>query len=67
MNELTYMLAILVNKEVLTPLEARKIQKASTEGVISSNLPEMMAKVAKALKQPEDTLEKISAKDFLNL
>lgn len=67
MNELTYVLAILVHKEVLTPLEARKVQKAAVEAVITSNLTEMVTKVDKALRQPDDGLEKISAKDFLNL
>lgn len=65
MNELTYYLAILVQKKVLTPLEAKKLQGAAKEAVISSSLPEMMAKVDRALKVKDDMIEKVDARDFL--
>lgn len=67
MNELTYILAILVRSNMLTVVEARQLQKAFAEGTVTSNLGEMITKVDKALHVESSDLEKISAKDFLNL
>lgn len=68
MNELTFTLAILVAKELLTPAEAKAIQKASQESVITSNLGEMIAKVNKAL-QPKDAgeVKTIDAREVMGL
>lgn len=64
MNELTYILAVLVKKDVLSVHEAGAIQKAAKESVISTNLGEMIAKVDKALtKKPG--IEKVDARDII--
>ena len=65
MNELTYILAVLVRSNVLTVVEARQIQKASVEGTVSSNLGEMITKVDKALHEDKDTITKVNARDVL--
>lgn len=65
MNELTYILAILVRKDVLSVQEARQIQKASNEAVTSSNLGEMIAKVDRALKTKTPEIEKLDARDII--
>lgn len=65
MNELTYILAVLVRSNVLTVVEARQLQKASVEGTVSSNLGEMITKVDKALHKEEDALTKLNARDIL--
>lgn len=69
MNELTFILAVLVTKEVLTITEAAAIHKASKESIISSNLGEMIAKVTKALEPSPDTgaIEKVDARSIIGL
>lgn len=65
MNELTYMLAILVCKDVLSVDEAKSIQKASNEAVISSNLGEMITKVNSALRKKTIEVKKLDARDII--
>ncbi len=64
MPELTFMLAILVNKDILSVQEARKLKIALSEHITSSNLGEMITKVSKALEDKESEVEKIDAEQF---
>lgn len=64
-NDLTYLLAILVVKEVLTLSEAKVLQVESRKSVTTSSLAEMITKVTKALDSPEDAIKKIDAAQFL--
>ncbi len=65
MNELTFLIAVLVRKDVLTVVEASALLKASKEGVINGNVGEMVAKVDRALKRKTDDVEKVDAKEFM--
>ncbi len=64
MPELTFILAILVNKDILSVQEARKLKVALSEQITSSNLGEMITKVSKALEDKESEVEKIDAEQF---
>lgn len=66
MNELTFLIAVLVRKDILSADEARSLIKTSKEGVINGNLGDMIAKVDVALKPKPLGIEKIDAKKFLN-
>jgi hypothetical protein len=61
MNEVTFVLAILVDKDILTLQEAAKLKKSLTQSTINSNLKNMIEKVDKALAIKEDEIETISA------
>lgn len=65
MNEITFILAVLVNKDVITLQEAVKLKKSLTQNVISSNLKDMIEKVSKALEIKESDVETIDAQDIL--
>lgn len=65
MNELTFLIAILVRKDVLSVDEARSLIKSSKEGVLNGNLGEMIAKVDAALKPKDMTIQKLDAKEFM--
>ena len=64
MPELTFMLAVLVSKDILTVQEARKLKIALSEHITSSNLGEMITKVSKALEDKESEITKIDAEQF---
>lgn len=61
MNELTFVLAILIYQGILTKEEARKLLKAHSEGVINADLKQMVTKVEKALTSTEESLKKVDA------
>lgn len=63
--ELTYILAILVKKDVLSVQEASALKKASGEGTITTNLGEMITKVDKALRKKTSDVEKLDARDII--
>jgi len=65
MNNETFILAVLVNKEIVTVAEAKRLQKSLRESVTNSDLPQMLDKVNNALNV-EDTnkVTKIDAKDL---
>lgn len=65
MNEVTFMLAILVNKDILSLQEAVSLKKSLSQGIISSNLKDMIEKVDKAVKIKESEFETIHAQDIL--
>lgn len=65
MNEVIFMLAILVNKKVLSLQEAVNIKKSLSQGIISSNLKDMVNKVDEAMQIIETDFEKIHAEDIL--
>lgn len=65
-NDLTYLLAVLVNKEVITLNEAKALQVESRKSVTNSSMGEMIAKVNKALTKADDPIKKIDASQFLN-
>lgn len=68
MNELTYTLAILVNKGVLQLDEAKKLLKSSKESVTNGDLKQMIAKVEKSLAiDTTNELESIDAKQLMGL
>jgi hypothetical protein len=66
MNEFTFTLAILVRKDIITLLEAKALQKARNEGVLSSNLGEMITKVDSALAKKVGELETVDASKLFN-
>lgn len=66
MNEATYLLAVLVIKGIVTKKEALLLKRSMTEGVINSDLNQMLAKVEKALVPLEKPLETIDAKTLIN-
>lgn len=65
MNEVTFMLAILVNKDILSLQEAVSLKKSLSQGIISSNLKDMIEKVDKATEIKESEFETIHAQDIL--
>jgi hypothetical protein len=68
MNQLTFILAILVFKDVLSVNEAKSIKKAASQGTFTANLSEMISKVSDAVTKDEheaSNLNKINAKDLL--
>lgn len=64
--ELTFVVAILVRKDILSVEEAHQLLKASREATLNANLGEMIAKVDKALTKKKQSIEKIDAKEFMN-
>jgi hypothetical protein len=64
MNELTYLLAVLINKDILSVDEAKKLQNECRKGIVNSNIGEMVSKVERALKDKSEGLKKVSATDF---
>jgi hypothetical protein len=40
MNEITFVLAVLVNKEIITKQEAQKLHKSMTQNILNSNIGE---------------------------
>ena len=67
MQDITFTLAILVSKEILTVVEAKAILKESQHSILSANLGEMIAKVSKALEVDEvtSTIEKVDARSII--
>lgn len=65
MNEVTYFLAILVKKDILSMEEAYKLRKALRESVTNDNLKEMIEKVDKALEPKVDEIETLDASKVL--
>lgn len=65
MNELTFILAILIKQNVLTVQEAKALQKSSRENVTNASLSDMVTKVENALEVKEDQIKKIDATDLL--
>lgn len=66
MNQFTYVLALLVRKDIITVSEAAALIKSSQEGVLNSNLGEMITKVDKALKKKPSDIEKVDASTIFN-
>lgn len=64
MPELTYIVAILIRKDILSIEEGRRLIQSSKEGTMNGNLGEMITKADKALHKPK-TVDKISAKELL--
>ena len=65
MNEVTFLLAVLIEKEILTVSEAKSLQKSLKESVTNANLGEMITKVDNALSDKDETVKKIDAKTIL--
>jgi hypothetical protein len=65
MNEITFVLAVLVNKEVITKQEAQKLHKSMTQNILNSNINEMISKVERALSVNEISLQTIDANDII--
>ncbi len=66
MSEVTFLLAVLVNKEILTLQEALALKKSLTQSITNANLSEMITKVSKALEIKEDTIKTVDASKVLN-
>lgn len=66
MNEITFTLALLVHKEIITKAEARTLQRSLSQGIVNSNLTEMIAKVEKAFVKDELEIERVDAKTLLD-
>lgn len=65
MNEVTFLLAILIKKEIITEHEAIVLKRSLSENIINGDLHQMIAKVEKAFIKPTKDLETIDAKDLL--
>ena len=65
MNEITFVLAVLVNKEIITKQEAQKLHKSMTQNILNSNINEMIAKVEHALSVSEISIQTIDANDII--
>lgn len=66
MNNETFILAVLVAKEVITKDEAKRLQKSLRESITNADLTQMLDKVSKALENHNSSdIEKIDAKDFI--
>ena len=66
MNNETFILAVLVFKEIITLDEAKRLQKSLRESITNANLGQMLEKVVKALDDTDTSnVEKIDAKDFI--
>lgn len=66
MNNETFILAVLVFKEIITLDEAKRLQKSLRESITNANLGQMLEKVVKALEDTTTSdVEKIDAKDFI--
>lgn len=65
MNEITFVLAVLVNKEIITKQEAQRLHKSMTQNILNSNINEMIAKVERALSVNEISLQTIDANDII--
>ena len=65
MNDLVFILAVLVYKKVITKKEANTIKKSLSEGVINGDLSQMIDKITKAFEDKAQDIETISAKDIL--
>ena len=66
MNEVVFLLAILVHKEVITKREALVLQRSLSENIINGDLNQMITKVEKAFVTKEKELKTIDAKDLLS-
>lgn len=69
MNEAVFVLAVLLEKGVITPAEAVALRKVATTQTLNNSLPAMLEKVAVALKEanqkPANDVEVVDAKDYL--
>jgi hypothetical protein len=65
MNDLVFILAILVHKEVISKTEAYAIKKCLSEGVLNNSLSQMIDKITKSLLSKDDSLDTVDAKDIL--
>lgn len=69
MNEVTFMLAVLLEKKVITPKEAIELRKVAVEQTLNNSLKEMGGRVKtaidKANAEPMKNVQSVSAKDFL--
>lgn len=65
MNELTFLLAVLINKNVITEHEAKLLKISLDKSVINGNLKEMTAKVEEAFKEVVPEITTIDAKNVL--
>jgi len=66
MNNETFILAVLVKKNIITKDEAKRLQKSLRESITNADLTQMLDKVSKALENSNSSdIEKIDAKDFI--
>lgn len=65
MNEVTFVLAILLDKEIITKEEAKRYHNSLKNGTLSPNLTDMIEKIKKAETPPEG-MNSIDAKDFFS-
>jgi len=66
MNNETFILAVLVKKNIITKDEAKRLQKSLRESITNADLTQMLDKVSKALENHNSSdIEKIDAKDFI--
>lgn len=71
MNELTFVIALFLEKGLLTPKEARELHKVAVNGSLNNSLSQMMAKVRIAVEAantpPIANVKFVDAKDVLKL
>lgn len=67
MNELTFVIALLHEKGILTKSEAVALRKVAVEQTLSNDLSAMHKKIVKALNIKDDAIkvQNINAKDLL--
>jgi hypothetical protein len=66
---MTFIIALLLAKGVITVKEAKLLNKTATEGTSNNNLPEMLERVQKVLNAPVkaalEGVETVDAKSLL--
>lgn len=65
MQEIIFLLAVLIKKEVITKEEGIKIKASISSGILTSNLGEMVGKINEALESSVD-IEKLDAADLFS-
>jgi hypothetical protein len=65
MQEIIFLLAVLIKKEVITKEEGIKIKGSISSGILTSNLGEMVGKINEALESSVD-IEKLDAADLFS-
>ena len=65
MNEITFVLAVLVNKEVITKKEALLLHKSMSQSVLNSDINQMIDKVEKAFIVDKISIQTIDANDII--
>jgi hypothetical protein len=71
MNEVTFVIALLLSKKLLSEKEAKELVNVATHSSLNNSLPQMLAKVQTALEKanakPLASVDTIDAKAAFNV